>query len=1010
MRFRILGPLEVWDGRCWAGVAAAKQRVLLAVLLLKANQMVPADWLIEQLWAEQPPAGAANQLQVYVSRLRRLLNDRPGLVLVTQSPGYRLVVGAGELDLQRFEELVASGRRALQDGELERAAGALGEALGLWRGLPLADVPSGPLVDDEAARLKERRLLVEEDRADVELRLGRHGPLVGELQALLAQQPLRERLWAQLLLALYRSGRQANALMAYQQLCHGLAEELGIAPSPPLQRLHRQMLAADPALEAPPHQPPDLGAIALPMVAPRQLPPDVVAFTGRKQELAQIGEILAASHPGAVAMCAINGTGGIGKSALAIHAAHQLASRFPDGQLYVNLQGTTPGLGPLAPMEALGQLLRTLGLAPAAIPDGVQEASALLRSLLSDRRMLLVLDNADDTAQVCWLLPASPTCAVLITSRRVLATLDGACHLHLDVLTEQEALALLGTLAGQQRIAAEPEAARRITALCGYLPLAIRVVGAKLTAKRHWPLATMVDRLADEHRRLDELAIGDLEVRASVALSYRTAGVEERQAFRMLGLITAPSFATWTLAALLDSTMPAADQMLERLFDAQLLEIEGRDAAGQMRHRFHDLIRVFARECLWQEEPDAVRREALLRHHHATLLLAEEADAYLRPGEPRLAAQRGGAWLGSDPDVIEMVRSDPQRWFEAERSGLLAVVEQAHDAGLWTIATRMACALAGFFEIRSYWDDWRHSSRLACHAGQQAGDPYDLAVVQHNLGHLHRQRGDFPAATESFQHALDRFSALDRRGGVAATLHGFAQVNLDQGNLHQASANFEQCLLIFRELGDRLGEGVTLRRLGFVRREQGDFAAAAAFFDQALVIFGQLGDQRGQAYTRHSIGVLHREQGRLHQAIACFDQALPAFSRLSDRRGEATTLHGLGDAYRDCGRDGAAMASFERCLVIFRELGDPLWEAAVLHSMGELHREQGRLDEAIACFNQALPLVRAHGDRRGEASILHSLAGVHSHRGHDQHATALFQQSLELFHELGFGHWEARGL
>jgi DNA-binding SARP family transcriptional activator len=573
MRFRVLGPLEVWDGHSWVGVPAGKQRALLAILLLKANWLVATDWLIEQLWAQRPPAGAANQLQVYVSRLRLRLDDRARRVLVTQSPGYRLVVGTGELDLQRFEELVARGQRALQDGLLERTAGSLGEALGLWRGRALADVPSGPLVDAEAMRLEERRLLAVEAFVDVELGRGRHSGLVGELQALVAEQPLRERLWGQLLVAMYRSGRQAEALAAYQQLRGRLVGELGIEPCAELQRLQRLILTADPALEAEPQAGPRPGRPAAgsaaisepwptptPMPVPRQLPSDVVAFTGRELKLTWLDKVFGAAGPARpVVISAIDGAAGIGKSALAIHAAHRLeaAGRFPDGQLYVDLRGASDGLAPPAPLEVLGRFLWVLGTPLAAIPGELEEAAARFRSLAAERRLLMVLDNARDAGQVAPLLPSAPGCGVLVTSRQVLASLDGAHHLHLDVLSHEEAMVLLGRLAGHERIAAEPEAAAKVAFWCGYLPLALRIAGARLAERPDWPVRALADRLADAQRRLDELELADRGMRASFALSYQQLGGSadpvDRQAagaYPLLGLLDGPDVAwRWWLGA-----------------------------------------------------------------------------------------------------------------------------------------------------------------------------------------------------------------------------------------------------------------------------------------------------------------------------------------------------------------------------------------------------------------------------------------------------------------------------
>jgi Bacterial transcriptional activator domain/NB-ARC domain len=468
---------------------------------------------------------------------------------------------------------VDRARADVTAGRLEAAAEGFRTALALWRGPALAGIAGdGPSVrlSLAATRLEERRRSVLEERLEVDLTLGRHLRLAAELEELTADQPLRERLWALRMLALYRSGRQAEALQVYQCLRKLLVEELGLEPTAAVRELHRQILAADPALEPLPRQPPAVGAFAAPVVMPRQLPPDVAAFTGRGQELARLGQLLAASQGGTVVICAINGTGGIGKSALAIHAAHQLDSRFPDGQLYVNLQGATPGLAPLAPIQALGRLLRTLGLEPAAIPTGIQEASGLLRSLLAARRLLLVLDNARDAAQVRWLLPGGPTCAVLVTSRRMLATLDGVCHLHLDVLPLAEAIALLGRLVGGERVAAEPNAAERLVQLCGRLPLAVRIAAARLAARPTWPLAALAYRLADARRRLDELDAGELAVRTCFQVSHQLLAASPdavdqhaARAFGLLGLLDTPDFGVAVAARLLDEPQDVAEWALD---------------------------------------------------------------------------------------------------------------------------------------------------------------------------------------------------------------------------------------------------------------------------------------------------------------------------------------------------------------------------------------------------------------------------------------------------------------
>jgi DNA-binding SARP family transcriptional activator len=492
MRFRLLGPLEVWDGARWTMPAASKQRALLAVLLLHANQAVSADRLIDELWGEHLPGTPANLLQVYVSRLRKLLDHGPGGVLRTRSHCYELLVQPGDLDVDLFERLVQDGQQALRAGALELAAEQLTAALALWRGEPLSDVPTTTTVAAEVLRLQERRLTALEAHFEAELGLGRHAGVLPDLKEQVAACPLREGLRAHLMVALYRSGRQAEALGAYRDLRQILHDELAIEPSPSLRRLERAILTDDPALTPPePATPPRQAPAAVTAgtratgPVPCQLPPDVGDFTGRDEPLTRLRDLLS-RDPGpaatSVVVCAISRTAGVGKTALAVHAAHQLAERFPDGQLYVDLQGATSGVRPLHPLGVLGRFLRALGVEGDAVPTELEEAAARFRSQLASRRLLVVLDNAHDAAQVRPLLPASPGCAVLVTGRRVLASLDAAHQLHLDVLSPQGAIELLGRLTGRQRVATEPEATAQLAHWCGYLPLALRIAGARLVA------------------------------------------------------------------------------------------------------------------------------------------------------------------------------------------------------------------------------------------------------------------------------------------------------------------------------------------------------------------------------------------------------------------------------------------------------------------------------------------------------------------------------------------------
>jgi DNA-binding SARP family transcriptional activator len=604
----LLGPLEVSvDGRPVV-VSAPRLRTLLAVLAVSAGRSVSMDRVALAAWGEELPGDARRTVQTYVTRLRGLLGGR---FIATSPDGYVLGVEPDQVDALRFLELLDAAAKA-QDVVGER--GLLAQALALWRGVPFEDVRSGWLADAEAQQLTERYLAATERRIDLDIAAGRAGDLVAELNDLTARYPLRESLWVRLLVALDRCGRPAEALERYEAIRVRLAEELGADPGPELQRVHAELLAvrsAEPAREAAP--------AALGRVVPRQLPADVDGFTGREQALARLEQLLGvggedeAARP--VVVASLAGAPGVGKSALAIHAAHRVAGRFPDGQLYVNLQGATAGLRPLGSLEVLGRFLRALGVAPDAIPGEVEEAAALFRSQVAGRRLLVVLDDAADAGQVRSLLPAGSGCGVVVTSREVLGSLVGARHLQLEVLGPDEATELLGRAAGRERVGAEPEAAAAVARLCGRLPLALRIAGARLAARPAWPIGAIAERLADAQRRLDELELTDVGVRTSYAVSYqqlsdspealdRSAAV----AFGLLGVLDGPELGVAVAARLLDASEQAAEGVLERLVDAQLL---ASPAPG--RYRLHDLLRLYARELADQQYSEAERAAALDR-------------------------------------------------------------------------------------------------------------------------------------------------------------------------------------------------------------------------------------------------------------------------------------------------------------------------------------------------------------------------------------------------------------
>jgi DNA-binding SARP family transcriptional activator/predicted negative regulator of RcsB-dependent stress response len=972
MEFRILGPVEVWDGAQRLALGGSKPRALLAVLLLHANHVVSTERLVDELWGEAPPSTARNLVQVYVSRLRQALHRRHDQftqvsMLVTRPSGYLLCVEPGELDLHCFEDLTAEARRAAADGDLERAAERWGAALALWRGPALAGAASEVLQRTAAPRLEEARLVALEERLEIDLHLGRHAHVIGELEALIARYPGRDRLCRLLMLAHYRSGRRAEALTFYRNTRQRLVEELGLEPSPTLQELERAILRADPALEsglltaaATLHNPgPPRGLC--------QLPPDIDDFTGRQAAVDQIQELLEGEQATAIVISAIAGKAGVGKTALAVHVAHRLRPRFADGQLYVNLRGVEAQA--LDPVEVLAGFLRALGVEGAEVPEGLEDRERLYRSRLADRRVLVVLDNAASEAQVRPLVPGSQGCAVLVTSRALLGGLEAAHSLTLDVLAPDQAVELLAKLAGRGRVAAEPEAAQQIVQLCGWLPLAVRIAGARLAGRPHWRLALLAERLADEQRRLDELATGDLEVRASVALSYRGREQQERRLFRLLGLLVAPSFPAWVAAALLDTGLAEAEELLERLVDAQLVEGAGQDQAGQLRYRLHDLLRVYARERLQSEEPTAAQRASLERVFDAYLALVEQADALLEPS--------GVNHYGGDParglldhPAATLVEHDPLRWLEAEHASLVAAVDQACDAGLSEPGWRLATALVSFFGARARWDDWQHTHTIALAAARRTSD-------------------------------------RDAQGRVLGSL---ADLYVARNRFDEASGCLEQSLAAFRETGNRRGELQSLAGLAAIDRRQGRFDDAVTRLEQSLSGFRDLGWRSGEAEALFELGEAYREQGRLEAAVVCLEESLRLMRAVGDRLWQAPILRGLGVARCAQGRFGEAIACLEQGLALTRASGDQHGEAYVLQSLGEVHRTQGCLEDAGRCLEEGLVLACATGDRAAEAYVMYSLGEVRRQQGRLEEAAGRLEWSLAVFREHGLRHWQARAL
>jgi DNA-binding SARP family transcriptional activator/tetratricopeptide (TPR) repeat protein len=967
---RLLGPLAVSVDGHPVTVSAGRLRTLLATLAMSAGEPVSVARLAAEMWEHDPPADVRRTVQTYVARLRGALG--PELIAST-SAGYVLRAEPDHVDALRFLQLLDAADAAETAEEQARLA----EAIALWRGVPFEGVPAGPLQNSQGPRLTEAYLAAVECQVDLDLAAGLHGELVGPLRELVAQHPLREPLWARLIVALRRGGRQAEALESYESLRTLLAEELGTDPEPGLQQLHADMLAG-----RAPEAADDMRTRAARRAVPRQLPIGADAFTGRSTAMAALGEMFGDAgglprHEAVV--CSISGMPGVGKTALAVHAAHQLADRFPGGQLYVDLHGATPGLQPLQPLEVLGRFLRALGTDPAAVPTSLEEASAAFRSRAAARPVLVVLDNAADAEQVTPLLPASQGCGVLVTSRRALPTLEGATHLRVSVLDPAEAQELLGRLAGRERVAAEPEAAAELARCCGYLPLALRIAGARLAARPAWPVQALASRLASQDNRLDELEAEAAGVRASLTVSLQQLqGSDDPQdraaasAFGVLGLLDGPELSTPVVARLLDAAELQADEALERLADAQLLTAQ---APG--RYQLHDLLRLYARELALEQHDERQRAAGLTRALGFYVATAWQTLMVLRPGDRRLAFA-DDRWAQPRSEFAD--EQAALQWLDTERANLLAAVQQAAAApgALCGIAVQLAEALFGFYSVRSLWDDQAQVNEIAIRAARDEGDRAAEAQALNDLGAACERKGHYDRALAILEESLAIRRELGDRCGQAAALNSIGIVHGRQGRLDQAFTTLQQSLAIKRELGDRRGQAASLHNLGLMDRLRGRSEDALARLCEALAIFRELDDRDGRAGVLTTIGEVHERQGRYEEAAACHQESLAFYREVGDRECQAHNLNGLGIVHRRQGRYERALACHQESLAIRMELDNPYSRAESLRDLGIALQAAGRPGEARRHWLESLALFDQLRTTEAEhvRALLASVPGV----------------------------------
>jgi DNA-binding SARP family transcriptional activator len=912
VRFRVLGPLEIWSGEAWVSIGAPKWRSLLAALLVSAGQVVSTDRLITEIWGDAPPRGATNLVSIYAHKLRKMLGGDGDKLLRYRAPGYFLAVDHDDVDSLRFATLVGAGRQALAEQQPGRAAELLAEALGLWRGRPYMDVPHSTLVEAEAERLTEARLDALELSFEAEIGCGRHAEVIPGISRLTGDNPLREGLWGLLMRALDAAGRHAEALAAYARAREVIADELGVDPGETLQSLYEEILTEEPAPRV----------VATP--PPMQLPGDIADFTGRGEDVDRLCELVPdeAGDGGAVKIAVVAGQGGLGKTTLAVHAAHQLRPHFPDGQLYVNLLGASPR--PLTSADVLARFLRDLGVGDAQIPVSVDERAGLLRTRLTGRRMLMLLDDARDAAQVRPLLPGSASCTVIVTTRSRVPDLAVTRLVDLDVLGDKEARALFTSIVGVERANAEADATDEVLAACAGLPLAIRIAGARLAARRSWTVRTLANRLNREQRRLDELTVGDLEVRASFEVSFASLpgpGIDPARAFRLLGLWQGPTIRLPAAAALFGQSDDDAADALELLVDAHLLESPAPDV-----YRFHDLLRVYAAERS-QTESGQDRQGAVGRILTWYLHTAEAIARVISPNHTPL--QLKSAEPGVRPLPFTLLE-EALDWSETERINLVAATRQAAASGMHDIAWQLPAAAVSFFYRRSHWADWLTTHETALASARELGDPLAEAWILNNLGMLCGEQNNSDAA-DYFEQALAIYRRIGDQQGEARAANNVAHAYYQQRRFDQALEAAQSSLAIQRQTGNRYGEGTALGILGIALRGLGRFGDSVDRAQQALIIYRELGDQQGEADLLSDLGEAYLGLQRVSDAIGTLHDSLAIWDTIGDHHGKAMTLRVLATAWRSDGKPDEARRCLVEALQIFEELDDQA-QVAKIHA------------------------------------------------------------------------------
>ncbi|MFJ4090686.1 AfsR/SARP family transcriptional regulator [Kitasatospora sp. NPDC089913] len=965
--FEVLGPVRALRDGAELPLGSPQQQGLLLSLLFRSGRQVSGGQLIDDLWGDGPPASAHGVVRTYVHRLRRVLGPD---VLTSLGGGYLLVADHGGLDTARCEALVARARMLRADGRPAEAATALRAALALWRGEPMSGVP-GPYVQRRRREWEERRLAVLEARLEAEAEAGAASGTVGgrwtgavaELTALVEEHPLRERLSELLMLALYRSGRQADALEAYRAADRRLRTELGVGPGPGLRELHGRILAADRTLTVRAARevaatgaageaageaavrgaaPTPSGEAAGPsgadpaaLLVPDQLPAAVADFTGRAAEAEALRTAL--REPGRVPVAVVAGMGGVGKTALAVQVAHDLAGEFPDGRLHLDLHGADGR--PTRPEEALAVFLRSFGAVGGAIPTGLAERAARYRSLMSGRRVLVLLDNARDAEQVRPLLPGSPGCAVLVTGRTRIGALPNARFTELAVLSADEAVTLLARTVGEERVAAEPGASRELVRLCGQLPLAVRILAARLACRPGWSVARLVEQLGGDRYRLDALRAGDLAVESSFRFGFDQLDAEQARAFRLLAVPEVPDLSAGEVAAVLDRPAAVAEELAESLVDCSMLEA----AANPDRYRYHDLLRAFAQrlghgDVTGERGPAQAAAEAervgvltrLVDHHHARVTAGPGAAP---------APSRGGGRPAVGGNYAAVGESAVGGDYAAVGALVSQCAKLPHPAGCAAPPLdRLAELLLGVCLSADSGRATRplgHAANALLSAALEQADRTAEARARLVLGRLLTEVGSASSALSELLRARDLCIVHGLPEPLLALAHGsLAACFVHLGRAEEAVAGFSAAVAVRERSGDRRALAAELLDLAGAFAGQGRHDAAGRVIDQSLLVSHELADHVLEARAREALGSIEHDLGRYDGAVSHRRAAL-ALTDPADHRRTGRILLRLVESLRAAGRGPEAVGAAERAVEALTLDGDHRGRGLALAALGD---------------------------------------------------------------------------